>query len=42
MARTAAGRQQVGDALRAVFAAEGMVDIDDSAIADVPRTLFAD
>lgn len=38
---TAAGRQQVGDALRAVFAeVEGMVDIDDSAIADVPRTLL--
>ena len=38
---TAAGRQQVGDALRAVFAeVEGMVDIDDSAIADAPRTLL--
>lgn len=38
---TAEGRQQVGDALRAVLAnVEGMVDIDDSAIADAPRTLL--
>lgn len=38
---TAEGRQAVGDAVRAVFAeVEGMVDIDDSAIADAPRKLL--
>ncbi len=38
---TAEGRQAVGDAVRAVFAeVDGMVDIDDSAIADAPRKLL--
>lgn len=38
---TAEGRQTVGDAVRAVFAeVDGMVDIDDSAIADAPRKLL--
>lgn len=38
---TAEGRQAVGDAVRAVFSTvEGMVDIDDSAIADAPRKLL--
>lgn len=38
---TAEGRQAVGDAVRAVFAeVEGMVDIDDSAIAAAPRKLL--
>ena len=37
----AEGRRQVAKAVRAVFAAtEGVVDIDDSSIADAPRTLL--
>ena len=37
----AEGRRQVAQAVRAVFAAtEGVVDIDDSSIADAPRTLL--
>lgn len=38
---TGAGRQIVGDAVRAVFAeVDGMVDIDDSAISAAPRKLL--
>lgn len=38
---TAEGRQAVGDAVREVFSTvEGMVDIDDSAIAEAPRKLL--
>jgi multidrug efflux pump subunit AcrB len=37
----AAGRQQVARAVRAAFAAQpGLVDIDDSSIADAPKTLL--
>ena len=37
----AAGRQQVAKAVRAIFAKQaGVVDIDDSTIADAPRTLL--
>jgi multidrug efflux pump subunit AcrB len=37
----AAGRQQVAKAVRGVFAkTDGVVDIDDSSIADAPRTLL--